>query len=216
MMKIAKLLIENYKGLRDIEVPLSPFVCLIGENSAGKSSVLQALSLWFSGTALAKTHYFDDSRDVHIEVTLEDIGEADVQRLAEEHRAKIVDVIKDGTLTLVRLYGSDGKSSLKYRKLCPRDPRFSDENLTELMKGKKAGKPFVDAVLAQFSELNGLVTSTMNQTEMRSAIQHLADELPRDQKVLVDADFQLALIRVYRRCSPSRSTYLRSRTSETT
>jgi putative ATP-dependent endonuclease of OLD family len=187
-MKIAKLLIENYKGLRNIEVPLSPFVCLIGENSAGKSSVLQALSLWFSGTALAKIHYFDDSRDVRIELSLEDIEDADLERLAEEHRTKIFDILKDRTLTLVRLYGSDGKSSLKYRKRCPRDPRFSDETLSELMKGKKAGRPFVDAVVAQFPELNGVATPTMNQTEMRSTIQRLADELPEDQKILVDAD----------------------------
>jgi putative ATP-dependent endonuclease of the OLD family len=187
-MRLANLRIENYKGLRDIDVPLSSFVCLIGENSAGKSSVLQALSLWFSGTALAKTHYFDDSRDVRIEVSLEGIEEDDVRRLAEEHRSKIGEIIKNGALTLARIYGSDGRSSLKFRKLCPRDLRFSDEKMNELMKGKKPGKPFAEAVVAQFPELDALVTPTMNQTEMRTAVQELADALPGDQKTTVDAD----------------------------
>ncbi|MCU0595604.1 MAG: ATP-binding protein, partial [Desulfobacterota bacterium] len=48
---MTRLRIENYKGLREIDIPLSRFVCLIGENNTGKSSVLQALSLFFSGSS---------------------------------------------------------------------------------------------------------------------------------------------------------------------
>src|SRR5262245_29332936 len=138
-MKMTSLLIENYKGLRTITIPLSPFVCCIGENNAGKSSVLQALALFFSGTALARTHYFDTAKDVRIEVAFADITDDDLHRLAEEHRTKIQAIVKGGHLTLVRVYGQDGKGSLKYRKLLPVDERFSDDNITELIKGKKPG-----------------------------------------------------------------------------
>jgi putative ATP-dependent endonuclease of OLD family len=187
-MKMTKLRVENYKGLREIEIPLSSFACLIGENSAGKSSVLQAFSLFFSGTALAKTHYFDESKNVRIELTLGELVDADVDRLAEEHRNKIRAIVKDGALTLVRLYGPDGRSTLKHRTLRPRDGRFSEDSVTELVKGKKPGKPFVDAVVAQFPELTEIATPAMNQGEMKSIIHTLADGLPENEKILVDAD----------------------------
>lgn len=187
-MKIARLHVENYKGLRDLEFPLSRFACFIGENNAGKSSVLQAFSLFFSGSSLPKTHYFDSSRNVRIEASLTEVADADVDRLAEEHRERIKAIIKDGALTLVRLYGPEGRSTLKYRTLLPKDTRFSDDSIDVLVKGKKAGKLFVDAVDAQFPELAGIVTAAMNQAEMKAKIYELADSLPDDQKSPSDVD----------------------------
>ncbi|MBI5902364.1 MAG: AAA family ATPase, partial [Deltaproteobacteria bacterium] len=88
-MKMTHLRIENFKGLHDITIPLSRFTCLIGENNAGKSSVLQALALFFSGSALPKTHYFDTEKQIRIEVIFKDIMDDDVNRLVEDHRIKI-------------------------------------------------------------------------------------------------------------------------------
>ncbi|MGA2532722.1 MAG: ATP-dependent endonuclease [Candidatus Aminicenantales bacterium] len=187
-MKMTHLRIENYKGLREIDVPLSQFVCLIGENNSGKSSVLQALSLFFSGSALPKTHWFDAEKSIRIDVLFSEITDADVNRLAEEHRTRIRAIVKDGALTLVRIYGQDGKSTLKYRKLLPREERFSDDKIAELVKSKKAGNPFVEAVVSQFPELNDVVTPAMNQGDMKAKIQELADSLPDDQKSLADVD----------------------------
>ena len=35
-MKLAHLQVSNYRGLRDVSIPLSPFVCITGENNGGK------------------------------------------------------------------------------------------------------------------------------------------------------------------------------------
>jgi len=69
-MRLTQLSVTNYRALRDVGIPLSRFGCLIGENNAGKSSFLQALSLFFSGTKLAPTHFFDESQPIRIAVTL--------------------------------------------------------------------------------------------------------------------------------------------------
>lgn len=187
-MKMTHLRIENFKGLHDITIPLSQFTCLIGENNAGKSSVLQALALFFSGSALPKTHYFDTEKQIRIEVIFKEIMDDDVNRLAEEHRTKIKPIVKDGALTLVRIYGQDGKSTLKYRKLLPVEERFSDSKIAEMVKGQKAGKAFVEVVTKDFPELSDTVTATMNQGEMKAKIQELADSLPDDQKSIADVD----------------------------
>jgi len=69
-MKLARLRIENYQGLNEIDIPLSRFICLIGENNCGKSSVLQAIFLFFSGSSLPRINYFDPSKNVRIELSL--------------------------------------------------------------------------------------------------------------------------------------------------
>src|ERR1043166_2979698 len=143
-MRATRLRIENYKGLRNIVIPLSRFCCLIGENNTGKSSVLSAVSLFFSGSSLPKTHYFDTAKSIRIEISFADITEGDLERLAEEHRTRVRAIISKGTLTLVRTYGGDGKSSLKYRRLLPKEERFSDDSVDALVKGKKAGRQFVE------------------------------------------------------------------------
>ena len=174
---MTQLHIENYKGLRDIHIPLSQFACLIGENNAGKSSVLQGLALFFSGTTLPKTTYFDDFRNVRIEVLFSDIVDSDINRLAEEHRERIRQIVNTGSLTLVRAYGKDGKSSLKYRKLVPTQDRFSDENIAFLVKGKK-GKPLLEAVTGQFPEIKDQLTSSMTQAEMKARYRNWLTAFP--------------------------------------
>lgn len=187
-MKMTNLEIENYKGLRKVTIPLSPFTCLVGENNAGKSSVLQGFALFFSGSTLPKTHYFDTEKPIRIEVIFQDITAIDIDRLAEEHRTRINMIVNNGTLTLVRVYEQDGKSKLKYRKLIPKEERFSDSKITEIVKGQKPGKTFVENIVKVFPELIDIVTAEMNQGDMKAKIQELADKLPDTQKIISDVD----------------------------
>jgi energy-coupling factor transporter ATP-binding protein EcfA2 len=183
---MTKLTVTNYKALRDVSIPLSHFGCLIGENNSGKSSFLQALALFFSGSKLSANHYFDESRPIRIELVLDDIGDADLARLAEEHRTRVRDIVKNGRLVLVRSYGTDGKSSLLYNMLMPTDTRFSAESIVALVKGQRAGQAFVNKIVEKFPELNGVVDTGMNNDAVKQKIQELVDSLPDDQKAAAD------------------------------
>lgn len=49
-MTIKKLVIKNYKLIRDIVIPLNPNINIfVGENDAGKSTILEALSILTTG-----------------------------------------------------------------------------------------------------------------------------------------------------------------------
>lgn len=185
-MRLTSLSITNYRALRDVTIPLSRFGCLIGENNSGKSSFLQALSLFFSGTKLAASHFFDESKPIRIAVTFEGIGEANLARLADEHRTRVAGIVNNGRLVLVRTYDTTGKSSLLYNTLTPNDARFSAKNISALVKGGRPGRAFVEKVVRAFPELNGVVDETMNQDAVKQKIQELADSLPDDQKTAAD------------------------------
>jgi len=185
-MRMTELTISNYRALRNVSIPLSHFGCLIGENNSGKSSFLQAMSLFFSGSKLSPSHYFDEGKPIRIQIVFEDIAEPDLGRLVEEHRSRVSDIIKNGRLVLVRSYAPDGRSTLLYSLLMPTDERFSAENIAALVKGQRAGQPFVDKVTTAFPELTGVVDTTMNQGAMKQKILEFAESLPEDQKSPTD------------------------------
>lgn len=180
-MQLKNLKISNYRALREVEMPLSGFVCVTGENNAGKSSVLQALSLFLSGTSLAPSNYFDPTRPIVVGVQLADIGAADLALLVPEHRARIEPLITDGNLTLVRRYGVDGKSQLGYFGLVPREPRFSENACETLLKGKK-GAELKAAVVEQFPELAERSAAITSQKAALELIGQVAAALPPEAK----------------------------------
>lgn len=46
-LKISRLIIKNYRNLRNVDIHLSDTVALIGENNSGKSNLLRAVTLPF-------------------------------------------------------------------------------------------------------------------------------------------------------------------------
>jgi hypothetical protein len=131
-------------------------------------------------------NFFDESKEIRIEATLSEISDEDTAVLADEHRPRIQSIIKNGSLSLVRIYDTSGKSTLKYRKLVPTDKRFSSEEIDSLLGGQRVGQAFVRRVLSSFPELNENINATMNQGDMREQIEILAESLPDDRKLLTD------------------------------
>ncbi|MEW6532042.1 MAG: AAA family ATPase [Thermodesulfobacteriota bacterium] len=187
-MKLRSIAIKNFKGLKEVEFPLSEFVCLIGENNAGKSSVLQAFSLFLSGSPLKEQEFYDPSKKIRIAISFTDVVEDDLSRLAEEHRERISEIVDSGLLTLVRVYGTDGKSTLKYQAYVPKDERFRTENIKELVKGQRAGSAFVDKVVGEFPELRDSMNAQCNQAQVIELIHQLGQSLPVSEKNLDDLD----------------------------
>ena len=46
---LTKIIIRNFKLFEDVEIPLDNGIVFIGPNNSGKTSALQALSLWYAG-----------------------------------------------------------------------------------------------------------------------------------------------------------------------
>ena len=139
-MNLSHLHVSNYRGLRDISIPLSRFVFITGENNGGKSTVLQSLSLFLSGSSLKHSDYFDAASGVTIAVNLSDVTSEDLELLAEEHRGRISALVVEGSLTLVRQYSTDGKSQLGYFGLVPQSARFTADSVASLVAGKRGSQ----------------------------------------------------------------------------
>lgn len=131
--------IQNYRSLKDIEIPLSSFVCIVGENNCGKSSTLLALSLFISGSKISKNDFYDHSKPITIEVEISEIDDNDLERIAESHRDRIKELLIDNKLKLIRRYETDLSNKLLVKKLLPIDNRFHEDKINEILKGQKRG-----------------------------------------------------------------------------
>ena len=152
MITISHIHVTNYKGLRDVAVPFSSYTCAIGENNAGKSSLLQAVLLFIRGTKLSKAEYYDPTQEILIVATITGITPEVLEGLAEEHRNKLTPFVRNNTIALARRYGLDGASQLRHYVDVPIDRKYRDNVVDEAFKGKK-GKDIADVVTAFYPEV---------------------------------------------------------------
>ncbi len=182
-MHISSVRIKNYRGVQFDGFDASPFTCVIGENNAGKSTILLATSLFFSGTSLGKSDFFDEANPIEIEITFSDIKENDINRLLVDHRVRIKEILDGEKLTLTRYYDTDGKSDLLCSRLAPKDERYSKDVITALMKGKK-GKEISSVVIAVFPEHKAKLEGLTTQKDVNAQLEEIITALPVEEKEL--------------------------------
>lgn len=190
-MKLDSLTIQNFRALEKISLPLSTFGCIIGENNAGKSSVLHALVFALTGQAPRKLNegdFHDSSRPIRVELKLVDITTDDLALIgAANHRSAMESDVVKGELTLVRTVAPGStKQVLQLSKPCPENENLLPEVLKPKMTGKKDAdlyKTVVDLV----PELEGrLDPQKLTQKQITEACEAIVAEIPRDDLVMRD------------------------------
>jgi len=71
-MQLKKIEIENFKGIKSKkEISLEDFNVIVGQNDAGKSTILKALDCFLNGTAIEKEDLNNDAENEQITISLE-------------------------------------------------------------------------------------------------------------------------------------------------
>jgi hypothetical protein len=193
-MRISHVHVQNYRGLRDVQVPVSQFGCIIGENNAGKSSILQSLDIFFGGPTLKDSDFYDARKSLRVEVTFEEIKDEDLARLAEEHRGRIEKVAEGGKLVLSRVYQGPGKGFLRQVDDIPADRRYWPSSVQELVAGKR-GDELRESALYAFPELREIISPRPTQKEVKDAISGLAASLSPAERTKGDVDLPTGMER---------------------
>jgi len=182
-MRIADVHIENYRALKECHFALGPLACIIGENNTGKSSLLLGMRLFYSGTALGATDFYDPSRPVRIAVRLTAVTQKDLEHIPDlEHRSRIAGLVRNDEMRLVMQWELDGKSTLLCESKVPKDARYSDASISSAILGKK-GKAIAQALQGLFPEHADKFTDVTTQTAGRAAIAEITETLTEDQLV---------------------------------
>lgn len=183
-MILENLKVVNFKGLKEIEIPVSNFVCVIGENNAGKSSLLQAILLFLNNPKINKSVYYDPNSDILITATFSGITESVLEKIAEEHRERIAAFIENGRIKLARRYSTDCVGKLRLVKKVPSDEKYDEENIVQTFKGKR-GETIVETLKELYPEVvgNKKIENTITQNEAKSLISEYIRNMSPEQFV---------------------------------
>jgi putative ATP-dependent endonuclease of OLD family len=88
-MRLKEIGIKNLKGLKEAVFNPTSFTCLVGENNAGKSTVLQAIATALNRPSqLPANLFYDTALPIDLALEFDSVTPADLLRLVEEHRSR--------------------------------------------------------------------------------------------------------------------------------
>jgi putative ATP-dependent endonuclease of the OLD family len=152
-MHIASVPVENFKGIRELTTSLGAHTCVIGENNAGKSSLLQALLIFLKGQKLGTDYFYNPSEPIRIEARLEGIDDAALTRLSDpDNRERTKSVVREGKLTLIRRMNPDKQSTYTCLRPQPKDERLREQRIADLVSGKSKGD-IASALVTEFPDI---------------------------------------------------------------
>jgi putative ATP-dependent endonuclease of OLD family len=138
-MQLSEVGIKNFKGLLQATFFPSGFACLVGENNAGKSSVLQAVTFALNRPPQLPTNlYYHPDQPIEFTLRFTEVTAEDLRRLAEEHRARIAEIVEAGTLKLTVRYRPGEKAEVVVPKQVPREARFRAAEIDATFAGARA------------------------------------------------------------------------------
>lgn len=201
-MQVAYVKVENFRAHKSTEVPFTQLGCLIGENNAGKSSILHAIQFALEDRKIESSDFGDKDLPLTVTLHLEGITDADVQRIDEKHRTKVVGMIQNGKLKILRTQSYGGKPESKQLKMVPSDPNWDIEVLNAAT-AKKSGAVLRAAAVEIKPELNSLLSEKPLKGEITLAWQKLIEELPPEECEERPAPFPTGLTTAVKPLYPS-------------
>lgn len=179
-MRLTHVRIKNFRAHSNTELPLPQLGCLIGENNAGKSSVLHAIQYVLEDKKLSGEDFRNPELPASVELSIEGIDEEDLRRVNETHRDRVREMLRDGMLTIVRTQEIDGKAESRYLKLGPSDPSWSQESLASTIKGKK-GAQLRQAAVKLLPPMEDALPAAPTQQQVKDAWTELVEQLPPEE-----------------------------------
>lgn len=179
-MQLDEVTIVNFKGLERVSFKPTSFACLVGENNAGKSSVLQAVVYALNRpNYLPENLYYSVEQAVEFTLRFVDIAAGDLARLAEEHREKIASIVIDQTLTIRVTYAIGEKVEIEVQKLLPRDLRYRADAIDAAFGGLR-GNAVLERLLEQYPEFANGSNDVRSATAAKAHITAAIAALPRE------------------------------------
>jgi putative ATP-dependent endonuclease of OLD family len=212
-MQIAHVEIENFRALQSISMAFSNFSILLGENDAGKTSVLHALDKFFVGKKLAdKEDWFkhQTAEAISITVTFKDIPAAELTGLmrpdssvvirkvfAFEKAPQIKAILDSGALVdvpkpiLEKWFSSERFHFIPVRRdLAVQFSMNKTALLGKMLRARMSEQLAEDGAVASLAALKGIIEKSLD--EPRSKLEALLQEqMHNDTVKLAFSDLEI-------------------------
>jgi putative ATP-dependent endonuclease of OLD family len=182
-VKLSKLTIRNFKGIKELSIDIENISVIIGPNNCGKSTILQALKVFGTAQKLEKKHFYkhDLSYPISFHATFTNITLEE----AELHGIRASMHMETNTFIVRAVYNSEGevKRAAKISGECTHD--LEDEGWDGKLGGGKNGSNFlsvfpeviyIPAVKDANDEIKSASENMKTLTKLYKEIIHSLDE----------------------------------------
>jgi putative ATP-dependent endonuclease of OLD family len=85
-MKIAKIVVENYRSIKRIEIQPSEFSIFVGQNNHGKTNFFEAIEWFYNAKSSDPDEHFGriDTNVISVEIFFEGVLESDIEKLTTD------------------------------------------------------------------------------------------------------------------------------------
>ena len=201
-MHLSHIKIENYRAHSSTEIPLPQLGSFIGENNAGKSTVLHAIRFILEEKKLTADDFRDQKLPVSVTLQFARVTKEDLQRVSEAHRDRVAEMLTDGKLTIIRTQDFEGKPESKFLKPSPLNAEWSLEALEAAIKSKK-GAPLRQAAVELIPDLDQFLDAAPLQKDVKTAWTNFVAQLPAAELVDIPAAFPTGIAQGVRPLLPS-------------
>jgi len=111
-MKISKILVENYRSIKKVEVEPNKFSIFIGQNNHGKTNFFEAIEWFYNAKSSDDEEHCqkDTGNKIQVEICFEDVSDSDIDKLTTDaNKTKIRNVLGKATSFSVIKSSSDHK-----------------------------------------------------------------------------------------------------------
>ncbi|MYE07229.1 MAG: ATP-binding protein [Oligoflexia bacterium] len=86
MMRISRIVIDNYRSIQKAEVNLDKFSIFVGQNNHGKTNFFEAIEWFFNKKSSKRDEHFnrDERNQISVEIFFESVMETDIKKLKNE------------------------------------------------------------------------------------------------------------------------------------
>lgn len=186
-MQLSEIEISNFKGLNSEVFKPKSFSCLVGENNAGKSTVLQALVYALNRPkSIPISMFYDEDSPIVFKLKFEEVVQGDLNRLKPEHRVKMEPLVYGGELTLKAKYIKTDGLELLISKLVPSEVRYRDESIAENFRGIRSAAQARTVIEEHYPEYLGDLPDGSTPAQTKTYLNEKINQLEGDRFEYVD------------------------------
>ena len=112
MHRLARVAIRNFRACRNVDLTLASVTPIVGQNNAGKSTMLDAMQWALAPTKLDASHFSDTTQAVEVGFEVVGLDTVHLEKLDPRHRTTIAPYISDdGRMWLRRRLDEPGPAS---------------------------------------------------------------------------------------------------------
>lgn len=186
-MKLSEISIKNFKGLREESFKPKSFSCLVGENNAGKSTVLQALVYALNHPKnIPVSMYYDENEPIVFKLKFEEVLEGDLNRLKQEHKTKMELLVYGGELTLTAKYTTAEGLEFLVSKLVPLEQSLREDAIKENFTGMRSAAQARTVIQENYPQYLAQLPENATPAQAKQYLNQRLNELEAEQFVYID------------------------------